>query len=160
MCCTSTWPVNKQVLALTLFVRNSSYHVYYDCSMKQQPISTAVVLEFRELLKWITKIDFRCTFINCCTTEALLSNHIRSPLPRPLLEADTKLGLIWYLWLCGVTHNKCVNFLNRLWWVPNSIPFSLETFNAGFMIAINTCGFVDFNILVFYLMGFFMYKWI
>ena len=55
MCCTSTWPVNKQVLAFTLFVRNSSHPVYDDCSMKKQPISTAVVLEFRELLKWITK---------------------------------------------------------------------------------------------------------
>ena len=55
MCCTSTWPVNKQVLAFTLFVCNSSHPVYDDCSMKKQPISTAVVLEFRELLKWITK---------------------------------------------------------------------------------------------------------
>ena len=48
--CTSTWPENKQVLAFTLFVRNSSYPVYDDCSMKKQPISTAVVLEFSELL--------------------------------------------------------------------------------------------------------------
>ena len=50
MCCTFTWPVNKQVLAFTLFVRNSSRHVYSDCSMKKQPISTAVVFEFSELL--------------------------------------------------------------------------------------------------------------
>ena len=42
--------MNKQVLAFTLFVRNSSRHVYDDCSMKKQPISTAVVLEFSELL--------------------------------------------------------------------------------------------------------------
>ena len=55
MCRKSAWPVNKQVLAFTLFVRNSSYPVYDDCSMKKQPISTAVVFEFRELLKWITK---------------------------------------------------------------------------------------------------------
>ena len=26
MCCTSTWPVNKQLLAFTLFVRNSSHN--------------------------------------------------------------------------------------------------------------------------------------
>ena len=45
MCCTSTCPVNKQVLAFTLFARNSSRHVYDDCSMRKQPISTAVVLE-------------------------------------------------------------------------------------------------------------------
>ena len=51
MCCTSTTPVNKQVLAFTLFVRNSSRHGCDDCSMKKQPISTAVVLEFSELLK-------------------------------------------------------------------------------------------------------------
>ena len=38
-----------------LFVRESSRHVYDDCSMKKQPISTAVVLEFIELLKGITK---------------------------------------------------------------------------------------------------------
>ena len=50
MCCTSTRPVNKQVLAFTLFVRNSSRHVYDDCSMKKQSISAAVVLEFSELL--------------------------------------------------------------------------------------------------------------
>ena len=55
MCCTSTWPVNKQVLAFALFVRNSSHPVYDDCSMKKQPISTAVVLEFRELLKCVFK---------------------------------------------------------------------------------------------------------
>ena len=55
MCCTSTRPVNKQVLAFRLFVCNSSHHMYDDCSMKKQPISTAVVLEFREILKWITK---------------------------------------------------------------------------------------------------------
>ena len=42
--------MNKQVLAFTLFVRNSSRHVYDDCSMKKQPISAAVVLEFSELL--------------------------------------------------------------------------------------------------------------
>ena len=41
--CTSTWPVNKQVWAFTLFVRNSSRHIHDDCSMKKQPISTAVV---------------------------------------------------------------------------------------------------------------------
>ena len=33
-----------------MFVRNSSHPVYDDCSMKKQPISTAVVLEFCELL--------------------------------------------------------------------------------------------------------------
>ena len=42
--------MNKQILAFTLFVRNSSHPVYDDCSVKKQPISTAVVLEFRELL--------------------------------------------------------------------------------------------------------------
>ena len=57
MCCTSTRPVNKQVLAFTLFVRNSSRRVRreashtIDSSIKKQPISTAVVLEFIELLK-------------------------------------------------------------------------------------------------------------
>ena len=43
--------MNKPDLALTLFVRNSSRHEYNDCSMKKQPISAAVVLEFSELLK-------------------------------------------------------------------------------------------------------------
>ena len=58
MCCTSTWPVNKQVLAFTslnLFATHLIDPVYDDCSMKKQPISTAVVLEFHELLKWIKK---------------------------------------------------------------------------------------------------------
>ena len=50
MCCTSILPVNKQVLAFMLFARNSSRHVFNDCSMKKQPISTAVVFEFSELL--------------------------------------------------------------------------------------------------------------
>ena len=49
--------MNKQVLAFKLFVRNSSYHVYDDCSMKQQPISTAVVLEFRELQNVIETLE-------------------------------------------------------------------------------------------------------
>ena len=57
MCCTSIGPANKQVLGFTLFFRNSSPRVRreashtIDCSMKKQPISTAVVLEFIELLK-------------------------------------------------------------------------------------------------------------
>ena len=42
--------MNKQVLALQLFVRHFSRHVYDDCSKKKQPISAAVVLEFSELL--------------------------------------------------------------------------------------------------------------
>ena len=42
--------MDKQVLAFTLFVRNSSRHVYDDCLMKKQPIAAAVVLEFSELL--------------------------------------------------------------------------------------------------------------
>ena len=42
--------MNKQVLALTLFVRNSSRHVCDDCLIKKQPITAAVVLEFSELL--------------------------------------------------------------------------------------------------------------
>ena len=66
MCCTSTWPVNKQVLAFTLFVRNSSHHVYNDCSMKKRPINTAVVLEFRELLKWITKSYWNLSELSEC----------------------------------------------------------------------------------------------
>ena len=42
--------MNKQVLALPLFVRNSSRHVYDDCLIKKHPITAAVVLEFSELL--------------------------------------------------------------------------------------------------------------
>ena len=42
--------MNKEVLAFTLFVRSSSRYVNDDCSMKKQPISAAVVLEFSELL--------------------------------------------------------------------------------------------------------------
>ena len=53
--------MNKQVLAFKLFVRNSSYHVYDDCSMKQQPISTAVVLEFRELQN---RIETLASYLN------------------------------------------------------------------------------------------------
>ena len=48
--------MNKQVLAFTLFVRNSSRHVYDDCSMRKQHISTAVVLEFSELLKLLNEL--------------------------------------------------------------------------------------------------------
>ena len=66
MCCTSTWPVNKQVLAFKLFVRNSSHHMYDDCLMKKRPISTAVVLEFRELLKWITKSYWNLSELSEC----------------------------------------------------------------------------------------------
>ena len=66
ICCTSTWRVNKQVLALTLFVHNSSCHVYDDCSMKKQPFSTAVVLEFRELLKWMTKSYWNFSELSEC----------------------------------------------------------------------------------------------
>ena len=43
------WPLRH------LFATHLIDPVYDDCSMKKQPISTAVVLEFRELLKWITK---------------------------------------------------------------------------------------------------------
>ena len=49
--------MNKQVLAFTLFVRNSSRHVYDDCSMRKQPISTAVVFEFSELLKLLNELQ-------------------------------------------------------------------------------------------------------
>ena len=42
--------MDKQVSAFTLFVRSSSRYVYDDCSMKKQPISAAVILEFSELL--------------------------------------------------------------------------------------------------------------
>ena len=66
ICRMSTWPVNKQVLAFKLFVCNSSHHTYYDCSMKKQPISTAVVLEFRELLKWITKSYWNLSKLSEC----------------------------------------------------------------------------------------------
>ena len=38
------------VILLTLFVRSSSRYVYDDRSMKKQPISAAVVLEFSKLL--------------------------------------------------------------------------------------------------------------
>ena len=43
------WPLRH------LFATHLIDPVYDDCSMKKQPISTAVVLEFRELWKWITK---------------------------------------------------------------------------------------------------------
>ena len=66
MCCTSTWPVNKQVLAFKLFVRNSSHHMYDDCLMKKRPISTAAVLEFCELLKWITKSYWNLSELSEC----------------------------------------------------------------------------------------------
>ena len=66
MCCTSTWPVNKQVLAFKLFACNSSHHMYDDCLMKKWPISTAVVLEFRELLKWITKSYWNLSELSEC----------------------------------------------------------------------------------------------
>ena len=66
MFCTLTWPVNKQVLAFKLFVRNSSHHMYHDCLMKKQPISTAVVLEFRELVKWITKSYWNLSELSEC----------------------------------------------------------------------------------------------
>ena len=50
--CTSAWPVNKQVLAFTLFVRNSSRHVHDDCSIKKQSISTAFVkMNYKIMLK-------------------------------------------------------------------------------------------------------------
>ena len=66
MCCTSTWPVKKQVLAFKLFACNSSHHMYDDCLMKKRPISTAVVLEFRELLKWITKSYWNLSELSEC----------------------------------------------------------------------------------------------
>ena len=58
--------VYKQVLAFTLFVRNSSRHVYDDCSMKKQPISAAVVLEFSaELLNELqSHIDTLASYLN------------------------------------------------------------------------------------------------
>ena len=65
MCCTSTWPVNKQVLAFKLFVRNSSLHVYDDCSIKKQPISAAIVLEFSELLNELQNhIETLASYLN------------------------------------------------------------------------------------------------
>ena len=65
MCCTSTRPVNKQVLAFTLFIRNSSHHVYDDCSTKKQPISAAVILEFSELLNELQNhIETLASYLN------------------------------------------------------------------------------------------------
>ena len=49
--------MNKQVLAFPLFVRNSSRHVYDDCSMRKQRINTTVVLEFSELLKLLNELQ-------------------------------------------------------------------------------------------------------
>ena len=57
--------MNKQVLAFTLFVRNSSRHVYDDCSMRKQPISTAVVLEFSELLKLLNELKNHIETLAC-----------------------------------------------------------------------------------------------
>ena len=58
--------MNKQVLAFTLFVRNSSPHVYNDCSMKKQPISTAVVFEFSELLNELPNhIENSASYLIC-----------------------------------------------------------------------------------------------
>ena len=51
----------RSLSPLSSLVPNSSRRVWreashtIDCSMKKQPISTAVVLEFIELLKWIKK---------------------------------------------------------------------------------------------------------
>ena len=58
--------VYKQVLAFTLSVRNSSRHVYDDCSMKTQPISAAVVLEFSaELLNELqSHIETLASYLN------------------------------------------------------------------------------------------------
>ena len=50
----------------TFFVRNSSRHVYNDCSIKKQPISTAVVVfEFSELLNELQKhIETLASYLN------------------------------------------------------------------------------------------------
>ena len=57
--------MNKQVLAFTLFIRNSSRHEYDDCSMKKQPISAAVVLEFSELLNELQNhIETLASYLN------------------------------------------------------------------------------------------------
>ena len=66
MCCYSVWLEYFFVLAFKLFVRNSSHHMYDDCLMKKRPISTAVVLEFRELLKWITKSYWNLSELSEC----------------------------------------------------------------------------------------------
>ena len=56
MCCTSTWPVNKQVLAFTLFVRKSSHPVPDDYSVKKQPIYQHCCC-FR--ISWIIKMNYK-----------------------------------------------------------------------------------------------------
>ena len=57
--------MNKQVLDSTLFVRNTSRHVYDDCSRKKQPISAAVVLEFSELLNELQNhIETLASYLN------------------------------------------------------------------------------------------------
>ena len=57
--------MNYQVLTFTLFVRNSSRHVYDDCSMKKQPIGAAVVLEFSELLNELQNhIETLASYLN------------------------------------------------------------------------------------------------
>ena len=49
----------------TFFVRSSSRHVYNDCSIKKQPISAAVVLEFSELLNELQNhIDTLASYLN------------------------------------------------------------------------------------------------
>ena len=57
--------MNKQVWVFTLFVRNSSRHVYDDCSMRKQPISTAVVLEFSELLQLLNELQNHMETLAC-----------------------------------------------------------------------------------------------
>ena len=50
---------------LYVIVRNSSRHVYDDCSMKKQPISAAVVLEFSELLNELQNhIETLASYLN------------------------------------------------------------------------------------------------
>ena len=64
--------MNKQVLAFTLFVRNSSRHVYDDCSMRKQPISTAVVLEFSESLKLLNELQNHIETLACYLNVSIL----------------------------------------------------------------------------------------
>ena len=131
LCCTSTWPVNKQVLALTLFFRNSSRRLWgeashtIDCSIKKQPISTAVVLEFIELLKWITKSYWTlASYLNVSIFVIVIGSFFIFRSGCFIIPKSLSYWLIKKFICSTVLHTFFVLFASQL---TAALPFSMRT---------------------------------
>ena len=149
--CTSTWPVNKQVLAFTLFVRNSSRHVHDDCSMKKQSISTAVVkMNYKIMLKlwrvsiWmyaslsLWSVHFLYFTLSVCSTVrhtvfVLFASQLTAAPPFSMRTSSITHDMLCYIthdMLCYITHDM-------LRYITN-VMLGLGLYNTCYVMLYNT----------------------